>query len=108
MPAVQLYPHDPSTLLPLLKAHLPNSLPVYGTILSNPSPPSPSTSPGTLEPLTTVETSSYLHSAWYSFPPTTLHNSPEPFVVPIHLPPPMSHQIPYLLLVRNDPAPLRP
>ena len=33
---LQLYPHDPSTLLPLLAAYLPYSLAVYGTIVSNP------------------------------------------------------------------------
>ena len=99
MSSVQLYPHDPGTLLPLLRAHLPNSLPVYGCILSNhsSSPTSPSSPRGTLEPLSKLETHSHLRHAYATFPPSALpppspaHRTP--FVVLIHLPPPAAQQI---------------
>lgn len=90
---VQLFAHDPASLLPQLKHHLPKSLPVYGCILSNSSSVPTSTSPGHHEPLSTVETSNRLPHAYATFPPSCLSSPPELFAIFVHLPPPMTWQV---------------
>ena len=92
---VELYPHDPLTLLPLLESHLPYSLPVYGLIKS--SFVSSRTVPDNdITPTTTDVSSnppSYISSvAWLTFPPSSLPIPPEVWTVIIHLPYPMSRQ----------------
>ena len=47
---VELYPHDPQTILPLVRSFLPYSLTIFGSIQMGPLPSPPSTSDPQREP----------------------------------------------------------
>lgn len=96
--AVELYRHDPKTLLPLLEKHLPLSLPVYATIKINPWENANTEGTGTLIRSSTSESNdaqdatSIVNYAWATFPPSELNDLPEIWTIIIHLPPPGAHQ----------------
>jgi hypothetical protein len=65
-PLIKLYTHDPRSLLPLLKAHLPYTIPIIGTITSNPVPLTPGVDSSAPNDPSTLEEEGYTLYATFS------------------------------------------
>jgi len=88
----KLYPHHPPALLPLLKLQLPVTLSIYGTIVSNNWPHTPPSDIPTDSATTTRTRHEMVPYAWCTFPPHSLPAPPKPWMVILHLPPPLDSQ----------------
>ena len=100
MTPFQLYEHEPESLLPLLQSHLPYSLPVYGSIVSNPSS---SLASGHQREIASDEGNNQVHYAITTFPSSALPYPPDPYVILNHLPSPMPWQVRLFCSAESDP-----
>ena len=113
-PGVRLYPHDPTSFLPLLRAHLPHSITTYSTIRTNPwprvdVPPGVSLSAsassdanagratqegatGQTDDRAAMPDSLLYGAVWATFPASQISNPPDVWAMLIHLPPPQRNQ----------------
>jgi len=92
-PPIELYPHHPPTLLPLLALHLPHSLPLFGTIKTNSwSRPQKAIPPAISLPThrALIDEDQLTSVVWATFPPGT--SAPEVWAAIVHLPAPQRGQ----------------